>query len=395
MPDFGWSAGCVFEAIKLINTTRKALRDVNGSIEQYQEAFNFLGSMCSTLELLQRYIETSAVDSLTEAIKEHFLRIGEPWKKFEAVLQKYQPDLKADSTRSKLRQATSKVKWALKKIDDAVRELKEDVMQPIQAINCILTLSALEQAAKQQGATLTKEQCSQIMESVSKVIALDIDKCRTLVAASDTEQKKWNHEQAERLEEIMALLRRIDYTTKLDDLPATRAPEEAATMTEQIVSLQALQTNLENQIDVLNRQRSLRSQLSVQHIIAFALGAFTASFSIGVLGSGIPSQMEFGTLYAQTPSTSDEHRNTKSKGSSNVPSMPSDQFDVAEVSVSSYLGRSQKRRLSFAVRTKSKKANPTQQFSKHQGSSRHTFGRVTGSLVSPGNVNLPIALKHI
>jgi paraquat-inducible protein B len=143
MADFGWSASCLVEAIKLTNTARKALKDAGGATSQYEDAASFLTSLKSTLDLLKQHLDKLPNESHVTAIKNHLREIDAPWADFKSTLEKYEKSLSAESTKSKTKQAPRKIQWAAKGVDEAVRKLRERVMQPIQAINCALTLSIL------------------------------------------------------------------------------------------------------------------------------------------------------------------------------------------------------------------------------------------------------------
>lgn len=56
MVDFGWSASCVLEAIKLSDKIRKALHDAGGAKDQYAEATSFLTQTNGIFEELGRHI---------------------------------------------------------------------------------------------------------------------------------------------------------------------------------------------------------------------------------------------------------------------------------------------------------------------------------------------------
>ncbi|KAF2660607.1 hypothetical protein K491DRAFT_711514 [Lophiostoma macrostomum CBS 122681] len=166
MADFGWSAACIVEAIKLTNKARKALKDAGGATSQYEDATTFLTSLNNTLDLLKQHLDNLPDESYVTAIRNHMGEIDAPWAEFKSTLDKYKKSLAADSTRSKTKQAPRKIQWAAKEVDEAARKLRERVMQPIQAINCALALSILESIDISTNRPWTEAQCRKLLDGI-------------------------------------------------------------------------------------------------------------------------------------------------------------------------------------------------------------------------------------
>ena len=143
LSSFGWSASCLLEAIKLVNKVRKALKEAGGAASQYSDAVSFLESLEATFEHLKSSIENHDSQPYSDSIGAQLKSIDGPWKEFKQYLDQYEESLAEGSKRSKLRNVPKKIQWALKDINSKTQKLREQIVQPSQVINCLLSLQLL------------------------------------------------------------------------------------------------------------------------------------------------------------------------------------------------------------------------------------------------------------
>jgi hypothetical protein len=140
MVDFGWSASCILEAIKIANKIRKALQDAGGAKDQYIEAVSFLIQSENVFKELELYIRQDAASSSRDKIVQQLKLMEPPWTRLQAELDKYESSLGHSANSSKAMLLVRKVEWALSQLDQAVRTARGDIAGPLQMVNCLLQL---------------------------------------------------------------------------------------------------------------------------------------------------------------------------------------------------------------------------------------------------------------
>lgn len=321
LSSFGWSASCLLEAIKLVDKVRKALKEAGGAASQYSDAVSFLESLEATFEHLKSSIENHDSQPYCDSIGAQLKRIDGPWKEFKQYLDQYEESLTEGSKRSKLRQVPKKIQWALKDINSKTQKLREQIVQPLQIINCLLSLQLLESIAKQ---ALSQDQCKQLVDAIHlAAIPEALDNQILKLQEADDEHRANHNEQLRLLKDIQTSLmenednihrslekhctcmeQHVDQilqdqvtkkntlsdlryetrsiTSKIDQIQADLSPYEAKNSTEeQQMSLAAMHTALDERIRALesratppvdpNTQDS--PTISTSQTIAFAFGA--------------------------------------------------------------------------------------------------------------------------
>lgn len=142
-PAFGWSAGDVAVAVRLIYTISKAFKDSGGATSGYEESVNFLNSIGATFSHLEEHIENDPHDDYSRDIATQLRTMDKPWNTFKTYLAKYEKSLSPDSMRPSVAKVPRKVQWAVKELDGEITKLKSAVCQPLNAINTLLALSIL------------------------------------------------------------------------------------------------------------------------------------------------------------------------------------------------------------------------------------------------------------
>lgn len=144
MVDFGWSASCILEAIKLCNRIRKALQDAGGAKDQYGEATSFLVQFEGLFKQLEAHINDAQGSVYREAINQQLKLMEPPCSRLQDLLVKYETSLgeKATQSKSKWRGTHHKIKWALKDLNDAVRKEREEIRGPLQNVSLLLQMQS-------------------------------------------------------------------------------------------------------------------------------------------------------------------------------------------------------------------------------------------------------------
>ncbi|KAF2418374.1 hypothetical protein EJ08DRAFT_63540 [Tothia fuscella] len=145
---FGWSAGDIASAIKLIVHVTKAFKESGGAAEQYQCARDFLTSFRNTLEHIQKYVESNPDDKYTQDISDQLQCIEGPWKRFEAYTNKYEHTLSSNSKASTVGKAPKVVRWTLKELSGEIQKLGQAVESPLQLINQLLSLQIISKVSE-------------------------------------------------------------------------------------------------------------------------------------------------------------------------------------------------------------------------------------------------------
>jgi hypothetical protein len=143
MVDFGWSASCLLEAIRLSNKIRKALQDAGGAKEQYEEAISFLTQSDCVFKELEKHIRDNHGSAYREAIVQQLKLMETPWRRLQISLSKYESSLGDKATKSKLSIVSRKVQWALKDLNEAVGKARIDVLGPLQMVSCLLQIHSM------------------------------------------------------------------------------------------------------------------------------------------------------------------------------------------------------------------------------------------------------------
>ncbi|KAF2738307.1 hypothetical protein EJ04DRAFT_588029 [Polyplosphaeria fusca] len=282
MPDFGWSASCVLEAIKLTNTVRKALRDTGGSASQYRDAQQALGSLKSLLEVVKKHFDNEPNSEYAGSIVDELEHLMGPLRKFESSMKKYEKCLVADSTSSKARQTFRKVDWALKNVDEGVRELEHVITARLGTINCFLSLSIHSNQIK-AAKSKDKDNQQQLIKAIQKSgLVTDIS---DVLNALFEKQQTSNTQQLtcfNRLESLLSTIELQNQKSKSASPPsnshqpiANQDPTETSlVLKKQAEAFQQLQTTLEAQLSIPNHpdQTPALSRLFVSHFLAFILG---------------------------------------------------------------------------------------------------------------------------
>lgn len=142
---FGWSAGDVIAALKLLNQIRVALKDSGGSRAEYQDEITFLDSLCLTLRTLGSVQSEALQPVVPENISRHVEHIGKSVEGFlRDIRSQFGPDLgHFPTTRKRGLWGPSvstfrKVQWALS-TSKKVRALRDRICAELMSLQIQLS----------------------------------------------------------------------------------------------------------------------------------------------------------------------------------------------------------------------------------------------------------------
>jgi hypothetical protein len=139
---FGWSAGDVVSAMKLLYTVGKALKESCGASSDFAETSSFLLALQTTLRLLQS-LDTVAINpEFAESFKELCRQIQLPLDAFLKDVLKYEPALSSAGKKSKILTVPRKMQWALV-MPSKVKKLQSQIGGAMLAVNTLMGHQAL------------------------------------------------------------------------------------------------------------------------------------------------------------------------------------------------------------------------------------------------------------
>lgn len=146
MVDFGWSATCVLEAIKLSIQIRKALKESGGAKDQYAEAMSFLTQFECVFKELERLVQDDPNSVYRLPILQQLKLMESPWTRLQGMLSKYEKSLGDTSTRSKFKTWPRKGQWGVVDLNEAVRKEKNEILSPLKMVDSLLQMQSMSVA---------------------------------------------------------------------------------------------------------------------------------------------------------------------------------------------------------------------------------------------------------
>lgn len=137
---FGFSAGDIAMALKLITQVAGALKETGGAAYDYREALQYLEGLLLTLQHLQKLDTQCADPSLANAVRALTAAAERPVREFVGEMSKYGSAM--GSSTSSLKSSTRKVEWAVfaaKKAD----KLRGRIVAQMQPIHLLLESQTL------------------------------------------------------------------------------------------------------------------------------------------------------------------------------------------------------------------------------------------------------------
>lgn len=135
---FGWSAGDLVAALKLLHQIGSALKESGGASSDFQDTLSFLQILSRTLEHLNVLHATSLDHQVAENLREQCGQIREPLSAFlDDVGRRFGPRLGIRSDCNKIFAAPRMIQWALS-TSKKTKRLQDRIAIPITSINIIL-----------------------------------------------------------------------------------------------------------------------------------------------------------------------------------------------------------------------------------------------------------------
>jgi hypothetical protein len=158
---FGWSAGDLATAVKLIYNLIQALDSCDGAASDYREAVTFLRDLKRTLDPLQVFAAWHAYPPYAKEIEEQVAQIREPVESFLETVAKFEPSLGQKTSPAHHRDVLRKLQWhiLISKRVVVLRKKVESHMRVIDTLMQRLTLlvSAFPRAQSTRRVLITNQ----------------------------------------------------------------------------------------------------------------------------------------------------------------------------------------------------------------------------------------------
>jgi hypothetical protein len=214
MIPIGWSAGDLIAGIGVVTRVYQAFKEAGGSEAKYREAQDFLDGLRSTLEILKAHVE-NLPDGLSDRLTSQIERVDRPWKEFQCFVKKYEKSLSepSSSLSTKIKKASSIVRWAAKDLMGEVQKLDAAIAQPLRVLNTLLLIQTPIMILEKLDATVGEQQAK--LEHITEAIRTHASKLRL----EDAVQQEANYRDA--AEDRAALTKNVkdnlhDLHTSLD-----------------------------------------------------------------------------------------------------------------------------------------------------------------------------------
>ncbi|KAH6717111.1 hypothetical protein BKA61DRAFT_318389 [Leptodontidium sp. MPI-SDFR-AT-0119] len=164
---FGWAAGDVALALRVLYKVGCALNETRGASAAYQESSAFLDSLQKTLEHLRIFASSSNASINSEKLnelEEQVSQIRVPVTRFVEDLKKFEPSLTADSSRSRLFVAPRKIQWSFQ-MESRLKKLQDSIMLPMLSLNLVFGFHMISLVS-----TMRTELPLQVQDDFSKVL---------------------------------------------------------------------------------------------------------------------------------------------------------------------------------------------------------------------------------
>jgi hypothetical protein len=134
---FGWSAGDIAVALKLLFNLVEALDSADGASRNYREAVGFLKDLTRTLTPLEKLKDYNAYPSYASEISGQLQHIKKPIEDFLSSILKYEPSLGAKAPQGRHQQICRKLQWYLWK-ENKVIALRDTIESHMQIIDILM-----------------------------------------------------------------------------------------------------------------------------------------------------------------------------------------------------------------------------------------------------------------
>ena len=139
---FGFSAGDIAMAIKMIAKIVQGLKDCGGSATEYQETIGYLKSLLLSLQHLETLYSKTKDDNIAKAVEALATATQKPILEFLGDINGYDATLGRDSLSKSVRGGIHKINWALR-VTKKIPKLKANISADLEAIHLLLGSQSL------------------------------------------------------------------------------------------------------------------------------------------------------------------------------------------------------------------------------------------------------------
>ena len=139
---FGWSAGDVVAAAKLINDIVSCIRDVGGAREHFRELVTELQGLKKALDEINELATSSREIPEISALKFASAACGDTLQRFYDKIKPFKQSLGSASTKGKVRAAPRMVRWELL-LKKEIPELRSYLVAHVGYLNLQLSTALL------------------------------------------------------------------------------------------------------------------------------------------------------------------------------------------------------------------------------------------------------------
>jgi hypothetical protein len=144
---FGWSAGDLIAAVKLINDIISCIRDVGGARDHFQELVIELQGLEKALDEINELAKSSSDIPEISALKFASSACGDTLQRFYDKIKPFKESLGSVSTKGKVRAAPRMVRWELL-VKKEIPELRSYLVAHVGYLNLQLSTALLWVSAR-------------------------------------------------------------------------------------------------------------------------------------------------------------------------------------------------------------------------------------------------------
>ena len=136
---FGWSAGDIASALKLLLVVSKVVKEACKASSEYEDTHKFLTTLQTTLQHIQAFDTATIRFERIEELREQCRLLQLPLRSFLTDVEKFEPFLVAGSKKRDLLTTPRRLQWALV-MPGKIKQLRDQILAPMLSIGVIMGL---------------------------------------------------------------------------------------------------------------------------------------------------------------------------------------------------------------------------------------------------------------
>lgn len=136
---FGWSAGDIASALKLLLVVGKAVKEACKASSEYEDTHKFLTTLQTTLQHIQAFDTAIIRFERIEELREQCRLLRLPLRSFLADVEKFEPFLVAGTKKRILLTTPRRLQWALV-MPGKIKQLRYQIQAPVLSIGVFMGL---------------------------------------------------------------------------------------------------------------------------------------------------------------------------------------------------------------------------------------------------------------